>query len=220
MSDETLLINCNNCGGERVQHVRATHVVRRELEIHEGGWQASEATTYRTLQCGGCETASLREDYWYSEVDLNTTTYYPPHVTRKMPSWVYRLRPFFPETKQAEYMFKLFKEIYAAIEVEAYALAAMGVRAMLEHVMVSTVGDKGTFAKNLAAFTEAGHVTTRQQDRLEKILDVGNAAIHRAYMPGQSDVFTSLDIAEHVVSSIYIHDDDVATVSDRVPKRS
>jgi len=219
MSEEDLQVHCNECGGVRVQHVRSVVRVPRTDEIADGYFTSEEAT-YRTLQCGGCETVTLREDYWFSEWEAGTTTYYPPHVTRKLPPWAWRLRPITNGDSPSQYMFGVLKQIYDAIAVEAYALAAMGVRALLEHVMVTTVSDKGTFARNLRALADAGHVTERERVRLEQVLDVGNAAIHRAYLPDKGDVFTSLDIAEHVVASLYIHDQAIAGVSGRVPKRS
>ena len=95
----------------------------------------------------------------------------------------------------------------------------MGVRALLEQIMVSTCGDKGRFDLNLEAFEKEGHVSKRQRERLEAILDVGHASIHRGFRPRREDVITLVDIAESVVQSVYVHDGKVDALKKRVPPR-
>jgi hypothetical protein len=43
----------------------------------------------------------------------------------------------------------LLHEIYQAVHGGQYRLAAMGIRALLEQIMVSKVGDLGSFEKQL-----------------------------------------------------------------------
>ena len=98
-------------------------------------------------------------------------------------------------------------------------MAALGVRAVLEHVMVSTGGDQGTFPLNLAKFEELGHVSRVQRSRLDTILDAGHAAMHRAYIPSAEEVATLLDITEHILASVYIHGSRVDALREAVPPR-
>jgi hypothetical protein len=95
----------------------------------------------------------------------------------------------------------------------------MGVRALLEQIMISKSGDHGTFAKNIAEFEKIGHVSKLQRERLEAILEAGHAAIHRAYKPGVKDVITLLDITEHIVESVFLHEAKIRELSKRVPAR-
>ncbi|WP_371851449.1 DUF4145 domain-containing protein [Duganella sacchari] len=44
--------------------------------------------------------------------------------------------------------------MYVAISSSALRLATLGVRALLEHVMIEKVGDNGSFKKNLEAFEQ------------------------------------------------------------------
>jgi len=46
----------------------------------------------------------------------------------------------------------LLAEVYTAFQANARRLATMGVRAVLEAVMIDKVRDNGSFAKNLDAF--------------------------------------------------------------------
>ena len=110
----------------------------------------------------------------------------------------------------------LFLEIYQAVRGGQLRLAIMGVRALIEQVMINKVGNKGTFAKNLDAFQQAGYVSLLQRDALNDILDAGHATIHRAYEPKPKDI----EIAtEGILAAIYVHADAAKKVSERVPAR-
>ena len=95
----------------------------------------------------------------------------------------------------------------------------MGVRSLLEHVMVSTTGDQGNFVKNLEAFERDGHVSKIQKSRLETILEAGHASIHRGFMPSATDVTTLVDIAESIVVSVFVHGGKVESLKKRIPER-
>lgn len=114
----------------------------------------------------------------------------------------------------------MLKEVYVAVQNNLPRLATMGVRALLEKIMISKTADQGSFAKNIEKFEELGHVSKLQRKRLETILDAGHAAIHRAYDPKEKDVITLLDIAEHIVESVYLHEGKVAALKKNIPARS
>jgi hypothetical protein len=52
------------------------------------------------------------------------------------------------------------------------------------------------------------------------ILDAGHAAMHRGYKPSEADLITALDIAEGIVSAIYVHAEKARSVASRVPARA
>ena len=95
----------------------------------------------------------------------------------------------------------------------------MGVRALIEQVMIHKVGDNGSFVKNLDAFQQAGYVSLVQRDALNDILDAGHATIHRAYEPKTKDIQIALDITEVIMAAIFVHADAAKKVSERVPAR-
>lgn len=66
-----------------------------------------------------------------------------------------------------------------ALQHDLPALAVMGIRALLEAVMISKAGDHGTFSENIAEFEKLGYVSKLQRARLETILEAGHATIHR-----------------------------------------
>jgi hypothetical protein len=114
---------------------------------------------------------------------------------------------------------ELFLEIYQAVSGGQLRLAIMGVRALIEQVMIHKVGDNGSFAKNLDAFQQAGYVSLVQRDALSDILDAGHATIHRAYEPKAKDIQIALDITEGIMAAIFVHADAAKKLSERVPAR-
>ena len=98
-------------------------------------------------------------------------------------------------------------------------LAAMGVRAAIESILIDTVGDQGSFTKNLKAFEAKGLVSGVQRERLETILDAGHATIHRMYRPRASDLIILIDITEHIIESVYLHEGKVSALKKRIPAR-
>jgi hypothetical protein len=113
----------------------------------------------------------------------------------------------------------LFHEIYEALHGGQVRLAAMGVRAFLEQLMISKVGDHKSFQKNLDAFHKDGYISLVQRDAMNDILDAGHAVIHRFHKPSEADLNTALDIAEGIFAAINVHGDAASKVADRTPKR-
>jgi hypothetical protein len=109
------------------------------------------------------------------------------------------------------------KEIYVALQNNSPRLAAMGIRALLEHVMISKVGDQGTFVKHVEAFVGAGYLPAKQAESLSAILDAGHATIHRGWQPSDADINTLLDITESILATVYIHTGQVEALRKKVP---
>jgi hypothetical protein len=138
------------------------------------------------LQCAGCDKVVLRELEWCSEDhphDASRVKFYPPSTFRPAPKWLTDLYLEFPPGQ--DLLYDLLIEVYVALQNDQPNLAAMGIRALLEQIMVTKCGDRGTFNKNLDAFQTDGYVSPVQRERLETVLEVGHAAIHRGYKPSK-----------------------------------
>jgi hypothetical protein len=96
----------------------------------------------------------------------------------------------------------------------------MGIRALLERVMIERVGDKGSFNQNLAAFQTQGYIGQVQKDILDATLEVGHASIHRNYNPSRRDLEHILDIAENIIEALYISPEQAAALKKRIPLRT
>jgi hypothetical protein len=73
--------------------------------------------------------------------------YYPSPASRKVPDWVYDMSVGVKGGASATLLGDLFLEIYQAVRGGQLRLAIMGVRALIEQVMIDKVGDNGSFAK-------------------------------------------------------------------------
>jgi hypothetical protein len=173
---------------------------------------------FHLIECLGCEAVSLSMQTSWDFAEFETQ-YYPPPISRKKPEWLSALFwGWLGEEKYAQ-LPGLFDEVYEAVRGGQHRLAVMGIRAILENVMVANVGDQGSFAANLDAFSKGGYISLVQRDAMADILDAGHAAMHRSYKPSVADLNTALDIAEGIVSAIYVHAEKAKSVASRVPAR-
>jgi hypothetical protein len=239
---------CSNCltsTFHKVLHSEEREIPRdwwpedQELVYSDPDWKPD---TFQLIECSGCGRLSFAHKYMEFEYTddggmrgdkegplFEVIDYYPSPVSRRKPAWLTAqpkpvtlfadVTGFIEATGVPVDLRELLNEIYEAIRGRQYRLAAMGIRALLEQVMVNNVGDHGSFARNLDAFYEKGFISLVQRDSMTAILDVGHAAMHRAYQPTESDLTTALDIAEGVFAAIYVHTSAATEVSDRVPPR-
>jgi hypothetical protein len=222
---ETESAPCSSC-------VRATtHEVLfkiNRLDLND----AEMMSSYKLLSCGGCATVCLmHERFGISDDELNEDEdddnvrmprgtyikFYPSPVSRKEPDWLEWL--WLVGDANEDRLVSLLREIYQAVDGGQHRLAAMGIRALLEQVMIAKIGDIGGFDKKLDAFQQAGFISLIQRDAMRATLDVGDAAMHRAFLPDRQELSTSLDIAEGVMSAIYSHRQAAEKLGDRVPPR-
>jgi hypothetical protein len=207
---KTLRAPFSTCLGETEHNV--LHVADRSSE--DADWR------FTLLECAGCKEVLLREvAYDAGDPENAVIRYYPSPASRKVPDWVHHLSVGQIGEDGAASLGNLFIEIYQAVRGGQLRLAIMGVRALIEKVMILKVGDKGTFVKNLEAFQQAGYVSTIEHDALAEILEAGHAAIHRTYLPTTEEIEKVLNIVEGVMAAIFVHTGDVKKISERVPPR-
>lgn len=197
---------CSQC--VRQTHHNVLHEVDRRVEDLEN--------MYLLLECAGCDEVSLA-NFWGDGFER----YYPSPISRKPPDWLASLQFSFMKVRSAaeEALGELLHEIYEALRGGQRRLAAMGIRALLEQVMIDKVGDQFSFFKNIDAFCQQGYASLVQRDQLITILDAGHAAMHRSYAPSDRDLSTALDIIEGIMASIYVHPDSAEKLAGRVPQR-
>ena len=209
----TTKAHCNACDGER------NHVV---LHMEKSSWTDAQnemagEDTWEMLRCSGCDSIKLRNTSWDTETASKRVLYFPPATFRRQPRWMLMLWLELPS--EEEFVEELLQEIYVAFYQGLTRLATMGIRSLLEKIMISKAGDQGTFVKNISEFERLGYVSNVQRTRLETILEAGHAAIHRTYSPTTDDVHTLLDITEHIVEAMYVHGEKVAELRNRIPPR-
>lgn len=207
--------HCNQCGGDRNHGVLAVEETSWTDEEYDHIWGNDK---YEMLKCLGCEQIKLRHTSWMFEDGDSKVSYFPPAIFRPIPKWFSDLWHELPDN--ADFVETLLKEIYIALQNSLPSLATMGIRSLLEKVMIAKIGDQGSFGKNLAEFEKQGYVSCIQRERLDTILEAGHAVIHRTFMPNTKDVITLVDITEHIIETVYLHEAKIIELKKRVPPRS
>jgi hypothetical protein len=202
--------HCNECGGNRNHKI--LHSEETSYEEEEYHYWISDK--YEMLKCLGCEQIRLRHTHTTAIDDCDEVTYFPPSIFRPIPKWLGGFWLF-----DEDFVETLLKEIYIALHNNLPSLAAMGVRSLVEKIMIAKTGDHGTFAKNISEFEKQGFVSRIEKERLETILEAGHAVIHRTFTPSIEDVVTLVDITEHIIATVYLQESEVKALKKKIPPR-
>ena len=119
----------------------------------------------------------------YTSPHSKDVTYYPSPVSRVLPDWIFDFEIGLVGGEEEQMIGQLLQEVYAAGRGGQYRLATMGIRAVLEQVIIAKVGDHHSFSKNLEQFYAAGYISLMQRDALDNSLEAGHAATHRFFKP-------------------------------------
>lgn len=190
--------SCSRC------RKRTNHTTLREITLHSSrhddqyaaftGEDIHWADNYAILQCRACNGVGFRHIRWSEPTDTYDVDEYPAPKPRDLPPWHDRLPPG---------IYGLMNEVYGAMERDARRTALMGIRAVLEMIMIEKVGDVGGFAQKADAMVDAHLLTPRNRSAVLATIDAGSAAVHRGHQPTVEDLDTALDIVETVLASLY-----------------
>jgi hypothetical protein len=153
MSDKGLMSYCRGCGGAR-HHVT--------LSEHAFPWSDDDTPIdgndiWSVTQCAGCRTVTFCHTHWFSEdqeptddgSEIRTIVHrdlYPPAPPRRKPEWGTEM--FLAFSFNDRWVRSLHEDIYAALGMKAYSLAAMGIRTLVDFVISSKGGIMVLFVKS------------------------------------------------------------------------
>jgi uncharacterized protein DUF4145 len=129
-----------------------------------------------------------------------------------------RRRPAWLTTLPAELQPRL-QELYAALDIGAYGLATMGMRSVFDLVAAQYVGDAGTFGQKLEALMARRFISSADRERLEVVIEAGNAAAHRGHVPDARAVHQLMDCVEHLLQGLYAFKEPLRALKNAIPKR-
>lgn len=135
--------------------------------------------------------------------------FFTTNESTEYPAWFAQL----DDAKKA-----LIGEIDVAMRRSLLALPTIGLRTLIERVMVEHVGEDGGFSEKLSRFQQNGYVTSLHADSLRKVLDVGHASVHRAYFPNEEDVRTCVEVAKHLMHGLYVLHPRVQAMATNTPE--
>jgi hypothetical protein len=93
----------------------------------------------------------------------------------------------------------MLHEVYVALERDIRALAAMGIRTLIDQFATRTVGDVGPFTRKLEALEDAGILGMEDRKRLAVVIDAGSAAAHRGLRPTPRALRHMMESVEHLL---------------------
>ena len=173
----------------------------------------SGSDDYHVLRCMGCDAVSVLHRHEFSEYDGYSEYRYPPASTRKRPHW------FILFSFGRGVVARVMAQIYSAFDNESYRLCAIGIRALIEDIMIDKVGENGSLGKNIDAFITAGFVAEKSVAAFRAhIVETGNASMHRGHEPTKTDIETLLDVVEGLVADIYVYPAQIKNLSPTPPR--
>jgi hypothetical protein len=174
------------------------------------------------VRCRGCGDYAIREDNWYfsglpepeTENELVSVNYSPPRNWRRPPNWLENILEIDPDLKG------MLDEVYSATNSLQVRLLSMGVRSALDHTMTRILeGDFGSFEAKLDEMVARGHLTQKQRENLDIVIDAGSASTHRNFRPPQELQEEMLSVMESVIREHYITGPMLATARSLIPPR-
>lgn len=199
---DKIRLHCNYCLGER-WHTTLYKITKEHVEEYdEPGNVYHEICEYCLAECNGCESISLHTEWWCSGQSEKLISQWPPKMSRRQPKWLADL--FFTENIYNPYKREFLNEIYVSLKNDNLRLAVLGIRALLEQIMVESVEDQGTFGENLAKFEADGYISKAQKEAIAPVIEAGHVSMHRGYKPSKEEVEVIMDVVENVIESIYI----------------
>jgi len=215
--------DCPQCGPRRRAEVVAFFSVTNQDETSP----VYEVVNYKTLRCCGCEAIHIRRDTYFSEDEDHeqdpvtgewntvlrpTSTYWPPQERRRKPSWILQV--------EDDVIHRLLDEVYGALNTDLRALAAMGVRALLDRTFELAGAEPAAgFEEKLKSLTAEGVISPRDKETLTVMTDAGSAASHRGWQPDPEALDTILDAAEAVLHRVVVLPDHAQRLREQVPPK-
>lgn len=227
---------CRICVHETKHQLIYQKEITKELEyspqeVEQYGSYYRYVQTFSLIQCKGCEDIRLhilaQDDFHGAR--SHRESLYPSQRRRSAPDWVaadlHSLPRLALKPEKDPYVGAIvgeirdfLHEIYQAFDGGLFRVAMMGIRALIECIMVHECGDRGSFKKNCEAFFEKGLVAPSQQKMFaDALLEAGHAAMHRGWAPTQGDVETLLGVVEALIKSLYIDPSKTEKIAQSLP---
>jgi hypothetical protein len=203
----TQVIYCRTCKR------KTDHDIDRDKQIDdEYGidycFVPTAGTSYQIVVCRGCKTKSFRilryrqkSHYEFSLDDDDIFSYEDELYPKDIP-WhedrISEYKEYIPSN-----IHQLYHEVLSAIQEEAYILAGIGLRSIIEGICEDR-GMKGNLLKQIENLAKESYISSDNKDILHGIRFMGNDAAHDLTRPKIDSIKYVLKVAEHLIESIYL----------------
>lgn len=196
---ETEKVYCRSCRQVTNHNVLLQTKVKGGSEETEIFWEY----TYKTVQCLGCETVCLLEEYLCSE-DIDPLTGQPEPQVKIYPE-SFLNKEELPEVYfLPEKIRKAYQETITAFNQKLSILTGIGLRTIIEAICKNNKATQHGLKDKINALVEKGLMTKREAELLHLNRYIGNAATHDITEPPREELKTGLDIVEAILQNAYI----------------
>ncbi|OWT71478.1 MULTISPECIES: DUF4145 domain-containing protein [unclassified Achromobacter] len=199
MTIKKIKSHCRHCGQETNHSILSEHSESsRDEYVYD--------RAYQVIECLGCETKSFRDvleeiehayqiadDEW--EIPTSITVY---------PRFIKNHRSLSGEYYLPSLVGEIYGEVLLALKEDALVLAGLGLRGTVEAVCNDLNIDGRNLEIRISKLASAGYISRKDAERLHGIRFMGNDAAHEIKRPDQVQLSVALKIVEHLLSSVYI----------------
>lgn len=214
--------DCPKCGPNRNAQIVARHTE------HQSDGEVESWDTYRVIRCAGCSHIQLQivsafsEDYDLEEAPDGTPymklneriTYWPPLTKRAKPDWLRGIE------QRDDTLGAILAELYKALDNDMPMAASVAMRTGLDRATaLLKIDPAATFDEKLKALVTAGEIAPLDYRVLAPLVNAGNAAAHRGWMPTSSELNTMTLILEAFLHRAFILNMQVKKLAKGIPKK-
>lgn len=160
-----------------------------------------------TLKCNGCDNIQFKTEYgdenmfdyfrgrehYYTE-----DFYYPSFIEGRQ---IIDFHEMIPDKIQNVYV-----ETYEAIKIRAYLLAGVGLRAIIEAVVLEQNIKGRNLEEKIENLLIDKFITVKDANLLHSIRFLGNDAVHEMEVPSKNKIYIALNIVEQLMINLYTID--------------
>ncbi|WP_366140154.1 DUF4145 domain-containing protein [uncultured Marivita sp.] len=201
---------CPSCADHRRAKIVREHSATEDL----GEQYGNVIWFWRILECGGCECVFFGSSCSDESV-LGGPKYYP--------------KPYGSPDDRALYL-TLFgdKEIASLLSdfercrtAKLFRPAAVMARTLFEYSahVLGVAPNNTTLGQKLNALNETGHISLRERDDLDAIIQAGNAAAHRGWKPTENDIEVVALVLHSFLDRNFTNPNRVERLRKRTPER-
>lgn len=204
MTTKKLKSYCRSCGQDTNHGVLSEHTESYRDEY-------SCDYIYQIVECLGCNTKSFREVFEdiESAYQLYDNEWEVPTRIDVYPKFIKGHRNLDGDYCLPDLVGKVYREVLLAFQENALVLAGLGLRGTVEAVC-NDLGIKGrNLEVRISKLATAGNISRKDAERLHGIRFMGNDAAHEMKKPKKEHLSVALKIVEHLLSSVYILEEEV-----------
>lgn len=204
MSNKKVKSHCRYCGQDTNHSVLSEHNESSRDDY-------SYDRTYQIIECLGCDTKSFRDVLEEIEhaYQIGENEWEVPTSITVYPRFIKDHRSLNGEYYLPSLVGQIYKEVLLAFQEDALVLAGLGLRGTVEAVCNDLNVDGRNLEIRISKLASAGFISRKDAERLHGIRFMGNDAAHEIKKPQRTQLSVALKIVEHLLSSVYILEEEV-----------